>query len=846
MKKIITKIIKCKYGLCLAIFIVFLFVLILKSEQALAADNIVASAGYAAMGAVGGALALLLGMISYIITAVTGLMTTVFVNLLVNVAQYSNIINVPTVINGWVIVRDICNMFFILFLLIIAFATILRVESYNAKKLLPKLLIMAVLINFSRTIFGLLIDFSQVMMLTFVSSFKDGGGWFISMFHVDNWYKLKIGMATSNNIETAAFSQWGTTMAVIASIFAAILTLIVVIVLLGVLIMRIILLWIYTILSPVIFLGFGFPPLQQYTSKIWQDFVKQLMVGPLLAFFLWLALTTAQSSGDTLRSNQTLTANSSSCDITVGASAFFCEQNFQQFIIVIGLLIGGLMVTQQIGGAAGSMAGKGMNWAKKSGSLGLAGAGFGLGVLNDRYLQRKGRMDLNLPRVWKGIKQARDEELSKKYQGGQTEANKVMEKTGRLRNLLALTAMPGYAYKKVMDEGGRRDLYKGGLNMAKAREEAEMPLQLVKFKSKFANENKEQRERTKKETNENVDRIKSALAIEQQRRNTKAVEKLTRELDDADEKAKFVENTDRLFTPEEKTAYSNETKQHQKKLDENIPMYNFEARAAEEKLVDAEMSKIGGIGDAQELVRMLKQSIQQRDRTRVKAIMKKLTKDANDNEAIETLVGDSSYEGVQKLMDGLAGQGEFAHLDAGFDEQEAYALGAQVCEMNKKTNHWEATAGYIMQGNGQWRKANRKEHAKIASTESGKRGARPSIRDDNRLGYIKHITNLDTGEKTDVMTDLGLIKIQGMNNETLIAKLNEDMNESAAKYLLPFIEKLEAEGLLNDPKTNKPVGFDKQKTLLSEIRKRAGKAADFDKQYEDVSDTLDEYFEKIS
>jgi len=336
-------------------------------RSTLAAESVGASAGYMALGAVGGAVALLMGIIGYIIIAVTGMMTTVFLGLLVKVAQYNNIINVATVINGWVIVRDICNMFFILFLLIIAFATILRVESYNAKKLLPKLLIMAVLINFSRSIFGLLVDFSQVMMLTFVSSFADSaGGSFVSIFKVDTWLTLKTGDPTKT-WESQAFSQWGTTMAVIATIFAAIITMIVIVVLLAVLVMRIILLWIYTILSPVIFLGFGFPPLQQYTSKVWQDFVKQLMVGPLLAFFLWLSMTTVQSSAKILSGNLT----EGTC---LGASAFFCQNNFQQFVIAIGLLVGGLMVTQQIGGVAGSIAGKGMNWARKSGSLGLVGA----------------------------------------------------------------------------------------------------------------------------------------------------------------------------------------------------------------------------------------------------------------------------------------------------------------------------------------------------------------------------------------------------------------------------------------------------------------------------------------
>ena len=36
--------------------------------------------------------------------------------------------------NGWIIVRDLCNMFFILVLLMISFATILRLENYSMKK----------------------------------------------------------------------------------------------------------------------------------------------------------------------------------------------------------------------------------------------------------------------------------------------------------------------------------------------------------------------------------------------------------------------------------------------------------------------------------------------------------------------------------------------------------------------------------------------------------------------------------------------------------------------------------------------------------------------------------------
>ena len=64
-------------------------------------------------------------------------------------------------------------MFFVVVLLIIALATILNQEKYSYKTWLPKLILMAVLINFSKMICGLIIDVAQVVMMTFVNAFKD-------------------------------------------------------------------------------------------------------------------------------------------------------------------------------------------------------------------------------------------------------------------------------------------------------------------------------------------------------------------------------------------------------------------------------------------------------------------------------------------------------------------------------------------------------------------------------------------------------------------------------------------------------------------------------------------------
>ncbi len=76
---------------------------------------------------------------------------------------------------GWTISRDVANVFFILILLIIAIATILRVGSYNAKALLPKLIVIALLINFSLVFSYFIVDFTNVIGKGFYDKLTEQG-----------------------------------------------------------------------------------------------------------------------------------------------------------------------------------------------------------------------------------------------------------------------------------------------------------------------------------------------------------------------------------------------------------------------------------------------------------------------------------------------------------------------------------------------------------------------------------------------------------------------------------------------------------------------------------------------
>jgi len=293
-----------------------------------------------------------LGVIASLAIVVFGALNMMVISFLVNIVQYNNFINEPSIRDAWVVVRDLCNMFFILILLVVAFATILRIESYQWKKILPKLLIMAVLINFSRTITGLIIDASQVIMMTFVNAFGTGGD-FVNMTKMAEYFNS----VTWSGFTTPDWSVLNVVAGLLIGIMFLIISGIVLVVAMSVFLMRIVMLWIYIVLSPLAFLAAAFPAGQKYATQWWTEFTKYIINGPVLAFFIWMALIT---------SRQSVKFFSDIPKQCFGNSQIMCTETFMPFILSIGMLIGGLIITQQIGGVGSSIASKGLDWAKKS------------------------------------------------------------------------------------------------------------------------------------------------------------------------------------------------------------------------------------------------------------------------------------------------------------------------------------------------------------------------------------------------------------------------------------------------------------------------------------------------
>ena len=269
-----------------------------------------ASQAFAGEEYLAGAIAWVLGLIVNFL----GKVISVLIYILMGFLQYNGFADAPPVMVGWVIVRDLVNMVFIIALIISAVATILNYETsdLHVKNVLPKLIGAAVLINFSKMIVGLLIDASQVVTLTFVNAFQASGvGNFSQLLGLPSFTTLNAqtpSNASASANPTAAAGAQASPNIILDVLLAYMLAMAMLVISIGVILImilftvgRIVGLWVLLIVSPAAFLATSLPKKLQrlfgsLASEFWKRLTGFLVGGPVMAFFLWLAFATVRSS----------------------------------------------------------------------------------------------------------------------------------------------------------------------------------------------------------------------------------------------------------------------------------------------------------------------------------------------------------------------------------------------------------------------------------------------------------------------------------------------------------------------------------------------------------------------
>ena len=301
-------------------------------------------------------LAYIVNIIGY---AVGKLIVVILGMIVIPILGYNNFADSNIIDIGWPLVRDVVNMFVIIIVLIVAVKTILGQQSANWQQQLPRLFVAVVLVNFSRTITLLIVDISQVVMFTFINALRDiAAGNFVNMFQLEGFLGLSSTQVEQLFETNTGLEGFGYLATAYVSLVFLIAILGVLLLLAAVFIYRVVIIWVLTILSPMAFFLGGVssvvPGAGGPHSQWWKMLTGAAALGPILAFFLWLAL--AAASQGTLAGSEGFPTQEAQDTPTLYAEVLQIEQLLSLFIAIVLIMAGFQAASSAASGMGGTAA----------------------------------------------------------------------------------------------------------------------------------------------------------------------------------------------------------------------------------------------------------------------------------------------------------------------------------------------------------------------------------------------------------------------------------------------------------------------------------------------------------
>ncbi len=275
-------------------------------------------------------------------------------------------LNNPLIKMGWTLTRDLANMGIVLILVVIGLATILRIESYQLKKTLPTLIIIALLINFTPVILGLVVDASNILMYSFLK-YPLNSRCFLNLMTEQSesvgtaWSNLISNAEKENSIDFSPLAK-SSVLIVFAYMAGAIY-----IIFAFLFLLRYVVIWMLVILSPLAFIFYILPATRGFFSAWWKQFINWCFIGVIAAFFLYLSnglLTWADSSQSLYGHTDMINPSWKAPEIEKDEGLSGLLSDILPYFIVIGFLIMALLATLATSAKGASIA---INFTKTGG-----------------------------------------------------------------------------------------------------------------------------------------------------------------------------------------------------------------------------------------------------------------------------------------------------------------------------------------------------------------------------------------------------------------------------------------------------------------------------------------------
>lgn len=306
---------------------------------------------------------------------------------IVDFASFYSIVS-PGIEGGWSAFRDIANIAIIGAFVFVAISTILGVDQYGANRFVAKLIIAAVLINFSLFLTKFTIDASNITARQFATSIDKnyitgesasialndfGGSTGIAGVFMEHMGVTSILGSYSSVDKIAQHKSGGGDVALLYGVVASTFFFATAAVLLyGVayLFLRAVALIVLLMLSAVAFASFAVPKSEKLWSMWLENLLKHVFFAPSLLIFLWATLYVSSAIGahpDGANLSKLITDPSSPISI----------KGIFNYVVVIGLLFASIYISKSISFAGSNYLSK-LRGVAAFGTLGLGslGAGF--------------------------------------------------------------------------------------------------------------------------------------------------------------------------------------------------------------------------------------------------------------------------------------------------------------------------------------------------------------------------------------------------------------------------------------------------------------------------------------
>jgi hypothetical protein len=288
---------------------------------------------------------------------------------------------------AWTAFRDLANIALVFILLYIGISTIIKDTGFSTKKLLGQTIVVAIFINFSYLMTTLIIDFANILTLVIdkaigVDATADG------KMGIANGFANAIDIQKINN-PLLDLGGKALILAIIMFVVYLIISLVFFFVA-SLFIARLIILIILIIVSPIAFIASIMDNTRKsVTDKWWNTLLNQAFFAPSIFLFFWISLLMMKDDKFLLNTPDGVGGG--------GWAGLVSEATFISsvglifnLLIVLGILIGGVMMSRKIAGGVSGGAQKIVGGVTKY----LGGAAIGTGAL--AYRQSVARVANNV------------------------------------------------------------------------------------------------------------------------------------------------------------------------------------------------------------------------------------------------------------------------------------------------------------------------------------------------------------------------------------------------------------------------------------------------------------------